>query len=470
MKAENTKKWPRQTNKEEATDEYVIVPPDGGYGWVVTVASFLCILISDGILYCFGLIISEVERVFDEPVAKTAWIFSIFNAISYFSGPVASALSNRFGFRVVVITGSLFGFVGLLTSAFAQSVENLFFTLGLLFGFAICLVFTPIIVNVSFYFDKKRALATGIAICGSGAGTFVFAPVVNWLLKTYALRGTFLILSGIYLNCGVFGALLIPLKPQRCNKVRSETVKLLEKKDTEALMFEKYLITKEIKFNSRNNLNVSEQEKVDNRTRREYVNQNYFSNFSKLFKFSLFRSPTLVVICVSSFFQSFGWLVPLMYLAAHAVNMGIPKEEASFLLSIIGICNMIGRIINGWLSDNPKVSVLFLNNMGLTVSGLLIMICPFCISYYQLLFFSIALGLFTSCTAVTRPILLGELLGLENVNNAYGFMLVFYGVATLFGIPMAGLLYDTLGDYHGAFYLAGSSILLSAFGNKILKA
>jgi hypothetical protein len=122
------------------------------------------------------------------------------------------------------------------------------------------------------------------------------------------------------LNCGVFGALLIPLKPQRCNKVRSETVKLLEKKDTEALMFEKYLIRKEIKFNSRNNLNVSEQEKVDNRTRREYVNQNYFSNFSKLFKFSLFRSPTFVVICVSSFFQSFGWLVPLMYLAGNLID------------------------------------------------------------------------------------------------------------------------------------------------------
>jgi predicted MFS family arabinose efflux permease len=106
----------------------------------------------------------------------------------------------------------------------------------------------------------------------------------------------------------------------------------------------------------------------------------------------------------------------MFYNEAHAVNMGIPKEEASFLLSIIGICNMIGRIINGWLSDNPKVilhsilcclrqsnvfalylqvSVLFLNNMGLTVSGLLIMICPFCISYYKLVIFSIALGLFT---------------------------------------------------------------------------
>lgn len=44
-----------------------------------------------------------------------------------------------------------------------------------------------------------------------------------------------------------------------------------------------------------------------------------------------------------------------------------------------------------------------------------------------------------ACTAVTRPILLGEMLGMENVNNAYGFMLVFYGIATLFGTPVAGI-------------------------------
>lgn len=86
MNSESTKKCTRQTEEENVTDDCAIVPPDGGYGWVVTLASFLCILISDGILYCFGLILSEVERVFDEPVAKTAWIFSIFNAISYFSG------------------------------------------------------------------------------------------------------------------------------------------------------------------------------------------------------------------------------------------------------------------------------------------------------------------------------------------------------------------------------------------------
>ncbi|XP_046649914.1 monocarboxylate transporter 12-like isoform X1 [Daphnia pulicaria] len=453
-----------ETEIAEEDVEYVVVAPDGGYGWIVIGASFLCILISDGILFSFGLILSELERVFDEPVAKVAWIFSIVNGISLISGPIASALSNRFSFRAVVLTGSIFGFVGLSTSSLAQSVDILFFTLGILFGVSIGLIFTPLVVGVGYYFDKRRALATGITVCGSGAGTFVFAPVIYWLLEKYAIRGTFLILSGIYLNCAVLGSLLLPLKPQRRKILQPEGVKLLEANETPNAHKEEE--------NNKQDLKALEQGQLNNKkvnvekgnkkatkgkelSRREYL--------SSIFKFSLFRSPTFVVVCISSFFQSIGWFVPFVYLAAHAVNMGIPKEEASFLLSIVGICSMMGRIINGVLADHPKVSVLLLNNIGLSASGLLIILCPFFISYELLVFYSIVLGLALSCTAVTRPILLGELLGLENVNNAYGFMLVFYGVATLFGTPMAGLLYDTLGDYHGAFYLAGSCVLLSAF-------
>lgn len=73
----------RQTDRRKNSGE---VPPDGGYGWIVTAASFLCILISDGILYCFGLILSEAELTFNEPVAKVAWVYSIINGISYFAG------------------------------------------------------------------------------------------------------------------------------------------------------------------------------------------------------------------------------------------------------------------------------------------------------------------------------------------------------------------------------------------------
>lgn len=108
-------------------------------------------------------------------------------------GPLASALSNRFGFRVVIVSGSFLGFAGLTCSSFAPSVDVLFLTIGLMCGVAFGLVWTPAVVAVS-YFENRRSLATGFVMCGSGMGTCVFAPFIYWLLENYALRGTFLIL------------------------------------------------------------------------------------------------------------------------------------------------------------------------------------------------------------------------------------------------------------------------------------
>lgn len=112
----------------------------------------------------------------------------------FIKGPVASALTNRFGHRAVIIAGSGLGCAGLVYSSFTLSIANLFITLGVICGIAFGLVFTPSVVGVVLYFDKRQALATGIALCGTGIGTCVMAPLTIWLLDTYSLRVTFLIL------------------------------------------------------------------------------------------------------------------------------------------------------------------------------------------------------------------------------------------------------------------------------------
>lgn len=83
----------------------------------------------------------------------------------------------------------------------------MFFSAGIGFGF----IYLPAVVTVGFYFDRRRAFATGLAVCGSGVGTFIMAPLVQYLLFTFDWRGTMLILAGIVLNCAFFGALFRPL-------------------------------------------------------------------------------------------------------------------------------------------------------------------------------------------------------------------------------------------------------------------
>lgn len=57
--------------------------------------------------------------------------------------------------------------------------------------------------------------------------------------------------------------------------------------------------------------------------------------------------------------------------------------------------------------------------------------------------------------------ILVDLLGMEKLTNAFGLLLLFQGVASLIGPPIAGMLYDGLKSYDPGFYVAGSMIAVS---------
>lgn len=94
------------------------------------------------------------------------------------------------------------------TRLFGRSILFLF---SLLSGIGFCMMFIPSIIVVGLYFSRKRALATGIAMSGSGVGTFVYAYLCEALLNEFSWRGTVLIMAGILLNCVVCAALFRPL-------------------------------------------------------------------------------------------------------------------------------------------------------------------------------------------------------------------------------------------------------------------
>ena len=100
--------------------------------------------------------------------ASVSFIPSILVGVTLGAGPIASSLTNRFGCRVVTIIGALIAAVGLASSAAATSIISLYITVGLLTGLGFGLIYLPAIVSVSMYFEKRRAFATGIAVCGSG--------------------------------------------------------------------------------------------------------------------------------------------------------------------------------------------------------------------------------------------------------------------------------------------------------------
>lgn len=46
---------------DDVIETYVVIPPDGGYGWIVVLASFLCQFLTDGSMYTFGIFLEEIS-------------------------------------------------------------------------------------------------------------------------------------------------------------------------------------------------------------------------------------------------------------------------------------------------------------------------------------------------------------------------------------------------------------------------
>lgn len=187
-------------------------PPDGGYGWVIVFASFMCNMIVDGIAYTFGIFQPEITSHYDSTLSETAWVGSLLSGMYLSAGPVVSALCNKFGCRAVCISGGIISTFAFVICIFSPSVKWLMWTYGFIGGIGFGMIYLPAVVCVGYYFETKRSLATGIAVCGSGVGTFAFAPLATTLLQYYDWKGANLILAGLILNCVIFGALMRPLE------------------------------------------------------------------------------------------------------------------------------------------------------------------------------------------------------------------------------------------------------------------
>lgn len=73
------------------------------------------------------------------------------------------------------------------------------------------LIYLPSIVIIGYWFERKRAFATGIAVCGSGIGAVLFSQINKKLLEEYSWKQSLVIVAGIVLNCAVCGALFRPI-------------------------------------------------------------------------------------------------------------------------------------------------------------------------------------------------------------------------------------------------------------------
>ncbi|GAB1597584.1 monocarboxylate transporter 12-like [Argonauta hians] len=508
MKDKTNKKYTEKNTEEDTLSyrsEFDI--PDGGWGWMVVLGSFFVHVIADGITYSLGIFYSKWVDYFQTDKATMAWVGSLVPAMTYLAGPIAGALTNVYGCRKVAIAGSLLTTFGFVISIFVNNVYFLYFSFGILGGIGMGLIYLPAIVCVGFYFEKRRSFATGLAVCGAGIGTFIFAPLSQYLLDFYGWKGAVLISAGLILNCILCGCLFKPLPktkiPKDSTSISEKTFQNGDMKKRKELTIspeevehltksDSHLAMRKLSTDSR----LSHHSVEGIRSRRisrnalggsSLLNLSVFESHASVISMSvlslhepgqtsggcwketksifkqtlnpvLLTDPIFLIFLISNFFISVGYIVPYIYIPDYALERKLDSNKAAMLVSIIGVSNTFGRVVFGYLSDNPRINRIMLYATSLVICGIATLLFPFLEIYPLQVLYSVIFGIFTGVFISITSVVLVDLLGLENLTNSFGLTLMIQGIATLIGPPFAGWLYDETKNYEFSFYLAGLTL------------
>ena len=164
-----------------------------------------------GLIYAWSLFVDPLEAEFGWDRSATSVVFTL-SIITFCAGMlVAGALEERTSPRtVMLITAACLG-LGLIASAFTESLPFIYATYGVLVGAGVGLG-TDVVMSVTLkWFPDKQGLASGAMLMGFGGGTMLLSPIVTTMLGALGWRMTFGALGAVFVVLVGAGAFIMKL-------------------------------------------------------------------------------------------------------------------------------------------------------------------------------------------------------------------------------------------------------------------
>jgi len=164
------------------------------YGWVIVLVSFLTLCIVMGTRFSFGVFYTSMLEEMGWSRAATAGIFSVsmlvYAVVALGVGAAFDWLGPRRMFPLAVL---LLG-AGFFLCSRMTVLWEFYLYYGVIVGTGFTAVgFIPHVSLMARWFERRRGLATSLALAGTGVGALLFSPLSEYLIARYGWQQSYLV-------------------------------------------------------------------------------------------------------------------------------------------------------------------------------------------------------------------------------------------------------------------------------------
>ena len=377
---------------------------------ITLVAACFVVNVTMGVRQTFGLFSGDFE--IDCGISNTEFGLAI--ALHALIWGIVTPIFGRFadkhgGSKMVIFTLIIYG-VGVLALGNNFNTGTWFqINLGLLVGIglggAAGTILAPVVTK--HFPNQSRGKAAGYVTAFGGLGMFIFPVLTKYLMVEVGWQGTFTVFAIILFLMCIPGFFL--KKPE------------IEKQD--------FIVDKD-----------------------EVKSDSVMKVLKESFAHKGFR-----LLVLGFFVCGFQITLVATHVPRYVQDRGLDDWTGFAILSLIGLFNIIGVLIMGYLSDKYSKKMLL---SGLyffrAISIMLFIFLP--PSNISALAFGVTFGLLWLATVPATNGIVAQVFGAKNLSMLFGIVFLNHQIGSFLGAYLGGVFYDMFGNYDYAWYLA---ILLS---------
>ncbi|KAK3577788.1 hypothetical protein CHS0354_000203 [Potamilus streckersoni] len=375
--------------------------------WIVVFSTYLTELLATGLLFAFPVLFSSLLEMFRNSRAKTAAVGSVLFGVLGCAGIITGLLVQRIGPRKA-------GFLAGILNAIGCSLAVLSVNKTLCHHFP----------------GKPGQIALSAQTTASSVGRILFTYVLTSSVNTFGLRGTFLIMGAVLLNCSILSILWNTELP-----TTRGTMQIICKAPND---------------------NTGKTKKL-----------NFFFQFCPVLTNKIFF---LFVIGMTFLFVPHGGF--MVMLADIMKSRGFTEENIQIAIIIHSICNVCGGLSFGCLKQIPRISSLFLVFLLACISAISFSTIQFAEQFWTTVIACSVLGFEMGATVTATSIGTLKIVGSDYFPFGLGVVYTVMGVGNVFIGPISGIIRDVTGTYTIFLWtstLSAGVSAISILGTMILK-